>query len=123
MSAHLTDPYSMARTANSRMPELKRRAELDAGMRKHMPAHPRVRCEAWSLGRCSVILTHTPEHGYHLSIAHPFRYPTWDEIAEVRYALVPDEISMGMPLPPRSEYVNLHPNCLQLREWKGWVSA
>jgi len=54
--------------------------------------------------------------GYHLSISHPSRYPTWTEIRDARYALLPDACTMGMLLPPQAEYVNLHPNCFHLHQ-------
>lgn len=56
------------------------------------------------------------EKFWHLSISHPDRYPTWDEIHSARYELVPDEVTMAMFLPPKSEYVNLHSNCFHLHE-------
>jgi hypothetical protein len=75
--------------------------------------NPHVR--AYRLGACSVIVTR--EFGYwHISIAHPGRYPSWDEIAEARYRLIPDNFTMALLLPPRAEYVNMHPNCFQLVE-------
>jgi len=51
---------------------------------------------------------------WHLSIAHQHRYPTWDEIADVRYELVPDDVTMALLLPPPDEYVNLHDFCMHL---------
>ena len=51
---------------------------------------------------------------WHLSIAHHDRYPSWDEIADARYALVPDEVTMAMLLPPRGDYVNAHEHCFHL---------
>jgi hypothetical protein len=53
---------------------------------------------------------------WHLSISRTDRYPSWDEIKEARYALLPDDCTMAMLLPPKSEYVNLHPNCFHLHE-------
>ena len=53
---------------------------------------------------------------WHLSISHPHRYPDWDTIADARYALVPDELTMMMYLPPSAEYVNVHRNCFHLHE-------
>lgn len=53
---------------------------------------------------------------WHLSISTPTRYPTWDEIADARYALLPDSLEVAMLLPPRAHYVNLHPYCLHLWE-------
>lgn len=51
---------------------------------------------------------------WHVSVSHPKRYPTWDELSSARERFVPDEITMAMYLPPRSEYVNLHDTCLHL---------
>ena len=51
---------------------------------------------------------------WHLSVSHPTRYPSWDEIAMARYDLIPDDAFMVMILPPRAEYVNLHKNCFHL---------
>lgn len=56
------------------------------------------------------------EKMWHLSISHSSRYPSWDEIYRARYELIPDEITMAMFLPPKSEYVNLHNNCFHLHE-------
>lgn len=67
------------------------------------------------MGQCSIWLGSSPA-GWHLSISHPDRYPTWDEIAHARYELAPPDISMAMLLPPRGEYINVHANCFQLWE-------
>ena len=53
---------------------------------------------------------------WHMSISCANRYPVWDEIRDARYALLPDEITMGMFLPPKAQYVNVHPNCFHLHE-------
>ncbi len=53
---------------------------------------------------------------WHISVSHPHRYPTWDEIREARYALIPDNAYMVMILPPKTEYVNVHKNCFHLWE-------
>lgn len=54
----------------------------------------------------------------HVSIAHSNRYPTWDEILEVRAWAFPKETEVVMVLARASEYVNVHPNCFHL-----WESA
>ena len=57
---------------------------------------------------------------WHLSISHrhddlsPGRYPTWDEIREAREQFVPDAATMAMLLPPKAEYVNVHPTTFHL---------
>jgi hypothetical protein len=44
----------------------------------------------------------------HLSIsARSGRYPTWDEIADARYDLLPDDRTFAMFLPPPAQYVNV----------------
>lgn len=66
---------------------------------------------------------------WHASISHrsrllspfdgspiPGRYPSWDELAHARYALLPDDRTFGILLPPKAEYVNLHPTCFHLYE-------
>lgn len=60
-----------------------------------------------------------PDKRRHLSISHPERYPTYDEIKNARYDLVPDDVTMAMLLPPRAEFVNLHNNCFHLYEFRG----
>lgn len=71
----------------------------------------------YQLGKCSILVS--PPYlnsGWHMSIAHSERYPTWDEIAKARYELLPDGITMAMILPSAEQYVNLHSFCFQLRQ-------
>lgn len=79
--------------------------------------HPTVRGYRTESG-CTVLVAREPA-GWHLSIAHSERYPTWDEIADARYALLPDEIYAAVILPPKAEYVNLHDNCFHVRQVSG----
>lgn len=83
-------------------------------------------CKAYKFSGCSVFVGVEPnkERGivrmrWHISIAHPSRYPTWDEIKAARYELVPHNITMAMILPPPDEYVDLHSNCFHLHEIDG----
>ena len=74
---------------------------------------------SYRMGRCTIIVDRVPRNGrqeWHLSIAHPARYPIWDEIVAARYALLPNEARMAMILPPVEEYVNVHENCFHLWE-------
>ncbi len=73
--------------------------------------------KAWMLGECSVFVS-VDEERYHLSIAHPSRYPTWDEIKEARENLLPIGKWFCMVLPPPQHYVNVHRNCFHLWEMK-----
>lgn len=62
------------------------------------------------------IITSLDNGRWHLSISHPKRYPTYDEIKEARYKYIADEITMAMFFPPKSEFVNVHANCFHLWE-------
>lgn len=68
-----------------------------------------------TLGECLVMVSLEPD-GWHLSISHKSRNPTWEEIRQARYDLVPDGVTMAMLLPPKAEYVNLHEFCFHLYE-------
>ncbi|MGI5223563.1 DUF7694 domain-containing protein [Actinoallomurus sp. CA-142502] len=75
-------------------------------------------------GHLSVVVGRDPAVDllWHLSISHrlnlpgnpPGRYPTWDEVTDARYRFVPDQVTMAMFLPPRAEYVNVHPTVFHL---------
>ena len=64
--------------------------------------------------------------GWHMSISHsrrgrggtwgPGRYPTWDEIADARYTLLPADRDFVMHLPPPAEYVAVHETTFHLHE-------
>ena len=68
----------------------------------------------WYLfGECSVCVS--KDNGmWHISVSHPRRYPTYDEIKEARYEFTPNEVPMAMIFPPKKEFVNLHTNCFHL---------
>lgn len=71
----------------------------------------------YTMGDCSI--TYQQDYaGHRLSISHPRRYPTWDEVAEARYRLIPNDVYMVMPLPPMEEYLNIHPYMFNLHEVK-----
>jgi hypothetical protein len=74
-----------------------------------------VHVRTFRLGECGVILS---IYGgkWHLSISHPSRLPTWAEVVEARYRLMPDSICAAMLLPSKEEYVNLHEFCFHLHE-------
>lgn len=55
---------------------------------------------------------------WHISVSVPSRYPTWDEIFTAWYDLVPGaaQITGGILLPRKEEYVNIHPNCFHVHQ-------
>ena len=65
----------------------------------------------------AVIMVGTmPSGKKHLSISFKDRYPTWDEIKDARYALLPDHLDMAMYLPSKEDYVDVMTNCFHLFE-------
>jgi hypothetical protein len=44
---------------------------------------------------------------WHMSVSHPERHPTWDEIKFLRYRLLPADLCFGILLPPSKLYVNV----------------
>ncbi|MCK5644168.1 MAG: hypothetical protein KAJ19_25440 [Gammaproteobacteria bacterium] len=90
-----------------------------------------VEAHAYAMGNCSIFVAREPMGfstsvierpgpypiRWHMSIAHPRRYPTWDEISEARDKLLPHELVFAQIMPGSwDEYVNLHPNCFHLWE-------
>lgn len=74
---------------------------------------PVVSVRAFRWGYLTVLVGQEPA-GWHISVAHPHRYPTWEEIKAARYDHVPDNVTMAMLLPPSEEFVNIHENCFHL---------
>lgn len=72
-------------------------------------------------GELHAIVTHEPT-GWHLSVSFrplrgaPLRLPSWDELKDARYRFLPDRAHMAALLPPRAEWVDIHPTCLHLWE-------
>lgn len=88
---------------------------LSAEERAYMDAlrgGPGVRFRRYRLGQCTVFVDQEPAGPggrllWHLSISHPRRYPTWDEIKVARYRLTPADVTMAMLLPAPEQYVNV----------------
>lgn len=50
----------------------------------------------------------------HLSVARPHRMPDWDDLVFAKELFLGREAHALQVIPPRSEHVNIHPNCLHL---------
>lgn len=74
--------------------------------------------KVYKFGRCNVIIDQRSGF-WHMSISHHRQNPTWEEIRDARYALIPDDVTMAMILPPKSEYVNIHEFCFHLHQIEG----
>jgi hypothetical protein len=101
---------------STRLPTLQfRQIAVPHDVHEGLAAQGSTRIRAYRAGDVQVLVS-VDLGKWHLSISTPRRYPTWDEIADARYALVPDDVTMAMLLPPRAEYVNLHATTFHLHE-------
>ena len=69
----------------------------------------------FKMGKCTIIVA--IENGkWHLSISKPNAQPSYKEMKEARYRLIPDNVTMAQIFPTKSEFVNLHEYCHHLWE-------
>jgi hypothetical protein len=81
-----------------------------------------LHAERWTLGDCTIMIAREPmnhEYRWHLSIAHPLRYPTWDEIKAACCGIeAVNGVMLAQVMTPGdgSPWVNVHENCMHLYE-------
>jgi len=73
-------------------------------LRETIPGARDLHC--FDFGTCSVILGFENKR-WHISIAHSFRHPSWDEIKTIRYRLGGPDRTFAIILPIPDEYVNV----------------
>lgn len=82
--------------------------------------------ECYRVGECGVFLSRddiadarsqTRDFRWHLSIAHPTRLPSWDEIKTAR-SIVDEKVHFCMPFPAAGYWLNVHEFCFHLWEIK-----
>jgi hypothetical protein len=79
--------------------------------------------KAYRMGECGIFVSQEPldlvfPRRWHLSISCQRRYPTWDEIGRARDSLLPDDVFMCVPFPPRAHWMSIHPNCFHLWQFR-----
>lgn len=81
---------------------------------------PEFRPRVFTMANCSIFVGREPVPGgdlrWHLSIAHPWRLPTWDEIKRARADLLPADVHFCQPMPPEKYWISVHNYCLHLWE-------
>lgn len=92
-----------------RLEMMKARGLIQAGTRQ------------FKMGRVTIMVSPPVKEsgmGWHMSISHPERYPTWDEVAKAWYELIPDADNRvgAMILPKREDYISIHNYCFQVHE-------
>ncbi len=73
----------------------------------------------YKLGGCRILISPPfAKAGWHMSISTCYRDPTWQEIRDAWYDLVPDaeNRNAAMFFPPQEEYVNLQKYCFHVHE-------
>lgn len=81
-----------------------------------------LHAERWTIGKCTVMVAREPlngQHRWHLSISHPSRYQTWDEIKAACYGVdVLQGVMLAQVMTPGdgSPWVNVSENCFHLYE-------
>lgn len=56
------------------------------------------------------------EGGWHMSMSKKDKMPTYEEMKDMRYKMLPNRIYACEIFPPREEFVNRHPFCRHLWE-------
>lgn len=54
---------------------------------------------------------------WHISVAHRQHLPAWEHLVEIAHELRPGVVFV-VGIPPRSHWMNVHPNCLHLWSMK-----
>jgi hypothetical protein len=65
----------------------------------------------------------TPHDGplWHLSASYSHRLPSWEDMRDLRNALLPPKLDFMLVLPRDGDYVNLHEYCLHIWQCpRGW---
>ena len=83
---------------------------------RHVGRGPLGYGDLWKSSTGAKALVSIDDGRWHISVSHPDRYPTWDELAGIRDAATPSGGAFDMHFPTPAEYVNLHQTCLHL--WK-----
>lgn len=66
---------------------------------------------------CNVVLTQDAGL-WHMSVSRNDRLPTYDELKDARYQLMPDVKYAVQIFPPQGDFVSVHQFCLHLWEPK-----
>lgn len=111
----------MKRTGRQELPALQLR---DPCVARSIPG-VESDCQEFYAGGCRILASKG-----HISVSRKDRYPTWDEIIQIKERLAGLDSEWVMIMPPSLEYVNLHPNCFHIyskermrMEWAGLIPA
>ena len=66
------------------------------------------------LGEKTFFIVSNGDGWEHVSVSHPNKIPTWETMCKVKDLVFEDEETVIQYHPKKSEYVNMHPNCLHM---------
>lgn len=117
---------TMEHTQHTSPPPFQRRLDLEreheaAARKMGMPQDAFADLRIGTMGQCRIIcareqVSKNEPRRWHLSISHPWRLPTWDEINAARDALVPANVFLCQPIPPKALWINVHAHTLHCWE-------
>jgi hypothetical protein len=88
--------------------------EIDIGLTFLNPGS-----KSYTHGECIILLSPPYQnYGWHMTISCKDRNPTWEEIKEAWYSLIPnaENTTGAMFFPPLEEYINLHQHCFHIHQ-------
>jgi hypothetical protein len=68
-----------------------------------LPAPVKTGANTYSMGAVTLRIKQNNREGWSMALLHPDRWPSWDEVAQARYYLLPDQATMGF-VPPRKPF-------------------
>ena len=82
------------------------------------PPYAGMRCfRNWKQGLEALVSAAPMDDGrrwLHFSLVHRHSVPTWSDLVAAKEALLGPETKAILVIAPRSQWVNIHPNCLHL---------
>lgn len=67
-------------------------------------------------GERGTIIVSRDEGRLHFSFSWRDRVPSWQELSEARDKVLPPDVFLCVPFPPRAYWINVHPHALHLYE-------
>jgi len=55
----------------------------------------------------------------HLSVSHAIKFPTWEEVSELRWQLLPKDVDFVIPMPRKINDPHPFPYCIHLQQYPG----
>jgi hypothetical protein len=87
----------------------------DAIWQRKLPRKIQDRASAYRMGGLRILADETPDVGWHVSVSHANRYPTFEEAKHIRDKLIPADITLAIIVPSPNNQ-SLNPNTIHMFE-------